>query len=121
MPIIVAMPGPEYFQHLYVGLMLLLAAAARFVGQTAARRGERRRRANLGWVALVAGPAIGATLALLAGTMIEISPLDFWHHVGSFMVVGMIAGMIAAIFFACSVALARTPKTPPKEAFDDLS
>ncbi len=117
---IISLLSPRGLLVQWVGLFAVFAAAVMFVWRTRTRRNERNRRAGLGIASIIGGPLVGLGLAFLVETSGEVLPMDLIYNRWLFGIVGTVAGIMAAIFFASSAALATNETKPPKFPTDDL-
>ena len=97
-----AMPPPQMLLVWPVGFLIVLLVATLFVTATRShgKRSERNRRAELGLMAILCGPLVGAFLAWLGNTVGDVHPADVGYNYFVFTVIGGIAGFLAGIAFS---------------------
>ena len=104
-----AMPPPEMLWVWPTGFLIVFAVAGLFVTATKTpwKRSEHERRAGLGVMAILCGPAIGASLAWLANILGNVLPADVKYTYVVLIIIGGIAGFLAGVFFGITALLCR--------------
>ena len=112
-----AMPPPQAFTAMRVGIVLVLLTIGIFVKVTASKKrgphSERNRRAGLGLLAIICGPLAGAGLAALKHAFGDVHPRDITFTYYMFMLIGGLAGFIIGMVLA--VTSVFSPNDRPGE------
>jgi hypothetical protein len=121
------MPGPSSILliagagvvALPVGLGIALVLTLLYVGTTAKKKGERRRRLELGLTSAIAGPVVGALIAwseVFRGR--AVGPLNVSDAYEKCIGMGLIVGVLVGLAFLITAALApgevRKPPSDPE-------
>jgi hypothetical protein len=116
-PILILAGGGEV--GIVVGLGIALVLTLIYVGSTAKKKGERRRRVELAFTSAVAGPAVGALIAWVevarGGVVGRVNVSEVYEKaIGMGIVVGVLVGLAFLITAALAPGDAGKPPADPE-------
>ena len=113
LPSTLIIAGAGFTVGLPVGLAVALVLTLLYVGSTAKKKGERRRRVELALTSAVAGPATGALIAGVKVARGRVIPIDVGYTYGNHAGMGLVVGVLVGLAFLMTAALAPGEASKP--------
>jgi hypothetical protein len=103
---ILIIAGAGFTVGLPIGLAVALVLTLLYVGSTARKKGERRRRMELAITSAVAGPMVGALIAGVEVARGDVIPVFVGETYGQYAGMGLFVGVLVGLAFLMTAALA---------------